>query len=124
MTSKLDCERALKSYCVCKVLEKRMHHVDASRDFIEADKMERLPSKVWILVELRYDLTRQLTLGRVLASKEVEDNVQPDYSSFKDKTQKYKNDASVKGLLKLINDDIQRTCNNCISSKHARANRT
>ena len=119
MTSKLDdCERALKLDCVCKILEKRMDHVDASRHFIEADRMERLPRKVWILVELRYDLARGLTLERVLASKEVEDNVQPDYNSFKDKTREYKNDDSVKGLLKLINDDIQKACNNCASNKH------
>jgi hypothetical protein len=87
-----------------------MHHVDVSQNFIEADKIERLPSKIWILIELRYDLKRGLSVERISANKEVEDNIQPDYSSFKDKTEEYKNDAYVKGLLKLINDDIERNC--------------
>ena len=51
MASKID--------CVAEVLRKRMDAVDQSKNLVEADKMQRLPNKVWILVELHYDQTRE-----------------------------------------------------------------
>jgi len=101
--------------CVIEVLQKRMErgaldHVDPARDFVEADKMLRLENKLWILVELRYDESRGLTIERVSESREVEPNVPPFLDSFKDRTNDYESHPYLKGLMQLINRDIQNNC--------------
>ncbi len=96
--------------CVAEVLKRHMDCIDRSKDFIEADKTKRLPDKVWILVELRYDAARVLTIDRIFESKETEPNTMPSGNSFKNMTENYSNHPYVKGLLKLINEDIQKTC--------------
>jgi hypothetical protein len=106
MTNKLD--------CVKKVLQSHrgrdLDHVDPASDFIEADTMTRLPSKEWLLVELRYDLKQGLSIDKISSCKEIEKDVQPSLSKFKDVTKERLTEPYVKGLFQLLNDDIKREC--------------